>query len=410
MDAINGADTTWVLVSTALVMLMTPGLAFFYGGLVRQKNVLSTLMHSFFVLALISLVWVLWGYSLAFAPSINGFVGGLDWVGLQGVSAEPNPDYAATIPAYAFMAFQMMFAIITPALISGAFAERKRFVAFAVFAVLCSTLVYSPVAHWVWGVGGWIRELGALDFAGGTVVHITSGVSALVCALVLGKRLGYGNEPMQPHNAAYTLLGTGLLWFGWFGFNAGSSLAANGLAASALVTANTAAAAGLIAWLTASWIRHKRPSVIGASAGAVAGLVGITPAAGFVTPMAAIIIGLVTGLTCFYAVEYVVRGRVDDALDVFGVHGVGGIVGAILTGIFATTSVNPAGFDGLLYGNPGQVVTQLIAVVVVAAYAGVVTFGLLKLIDVTIGLRVTEQEEHEGLDASQHGEAAYREA
>lgn len=410
MDAINGADTTWVLVSTALVMLMTPGLAFFYGGLVRQKNVLSTLMHSFFVLALISLVWVLWGYSLAFAPSINGFVGGLDWVGLQGVSAEPNPDYAATIPAYAFMAFQMMFAIITPALISGAFAERKRFVAFAVFAILWSTLVYSPVAHWVWGVGGWIRTLGALDFAGGTVVHITSGVSALVCALVLGKRLGYGNEPMQPHNAAYTLLGTGLLWFGWFGFNAGSSLAANGLAASALVTTNTAAAAGLIAWLAASWIRHKRPSVIGASAGAVAGLVGITPAAGFVTPMAAIIIGLVTGLTCFYAVEYVVRGRVDDALDVFGVHGVGGIVGAILTGIFATTSVNPAGFDGLLYGNPGQVVTQLIAVVVVAAYAGVVTFGLLKLIDVTIGLRVTEQEEQEGLDASQHGEAAYREA
>lgn len=410
MDAINGADTTWVLVSTALVMLMTPGLAFFYGGLVRQKNVLSTLMHSFFVLALISLVWVLWGYSLAFAPSVNGFVGGLDWIGLQGVSAEPNPDYAATIPAYAFMAFQMMFAIITPALISGAFAERKRFAAFAVFAVLWSTLVYSPVAHWVWGVGGWIRELGALDFAGGTVVHITSGVSALVCALVLGKRLGYGNEPMQPHNAAYTLLGTGLLWFGWFGFNAGSSLAANGLAASALVTTNTAAAAGLIAWLTASWIRHKRPSVIGASAGAVAGLVGITPAAGFVTPMAAIIIGLVTGLICFYAVEYVVRGRIDDALDVFGVHGVGGIVGAILTGVFATTSVNSAGFDGLLYGNPGQVVTQLIAVVVVAAYAGVVTFGLLKLIDVTIGLRVTEQEEQEGLDASQHGEAAYREA
>lgn len=410
MDAINGADTTWVLVSTALVMLMTPGLAFFYGGLVRQKNVLSTLMHSFFILALISLVWVLWGYSLAFAPSVNGFVGGLDWVGLQGVSAEPNPDYAATIPAYAFMAFQMMFAIITPALISGAFAERKRFVAFAVFAVLWSTLVYSPVAHWVWGVGGWIRELGALDFAGGTVVHITSGVSALVCALVLGKRLGYGNEPMQPHNAAWTLLGTGLLWFGWFGFNAGSSLGANGLAASALVTTNTAAAAGMMAWLAASWIRHKRPSVIGASAGAVAGLVGITPAAGFVTPMAAIIIGLATGFICFYAVEYVVRGRVDDALDVFGVHGVGGIVGAILTGVFATTSVNSAGFDGLLYGNPGQVVTQIIAVVVVAAYAAAVTFGLLKLIDVTIGLRVTEQEEQEGLDASQHGEVAYREA
>lgn len=409
MDAINGADTTWVLVSSALVMLMTPGLAFFYGGLVRQKNVLSTLMHSFFILALISVQWVLWGYSLAFSPSVGGFIGGLDWLGLQGVGMEPNADYAATIPHYAFMAFQMMFAIITPALISGAFAERKRFAAFAVFALVWATVVYAPVAHWVWGVGGWIRTLGALDFAGGTVVHITSGVSALVCALVLGKRLGFGQEPMQPHNAAYTLLGTGLLWFGWFGFNAGSSLAANGLAASAFVTTNTAAAAGMLAWLAASWIRHKRPSVIGASAGAIAGLVGITPAAGFVTPMAAVIIGLVTGFACFFAVEYVVRGRVDDALDVFGVHGVGGIVGALLTGVFATTTVNPAGFDGLLYGNPGQLVTQAIAVVVVGAYAAVVTFVLLKIIDATIGIRVSEAEEQEGLDASQHGEAAYRE-
>lgn len=409
MDAINGADTTWVLVSAALVMLMTPGLAFFYGGLVRQKNVLSTLMHSFFILALISVQWVLWGYSLAFAPSVGGFVGGLDWLGLQGVGMEPNADYAATIPHYAFMAFQMMFAIITPALISGAFAERKRFAAFAVFALIWATVVYAPVAHWVWGVGGWIRTLGALDFAGGTVVHITSGVSALVCALVLGKRLGFGQEPMQPHNAVYTLLGTGLLWFGWFGFNAGSSLGANGLAASAFVTTNTAAAAGMLAWLAASWIRHKRPSVIGASAGAIAGLVGITPAAGFVTPMAAIIIGLVTGLACFFAVEYVVRGRVDDALDVFGVHGVGGIVGALLTGNFATTTVNPAGFDGLLYGNPGQLATQAIAVVVVAAYAAVVTFVLLKIIDATIGIRVSEAEEQAGLDESQHGEVAYRE-
>ncbi|MEY2846208.1 MAG: hypothetical protein RL076_1754 [Chloroflexota bacterium] len=409
MDAINGADTTWVLVSSALVMLMTPGLAFFYGGLVRQKNVLSTLMHSFFILALISVQWVLWGYSLAFSPSVGGFIGGLDWLGLQGVGMEPNADYAGTIPHYAFMAFQMMFAIITPALISGAFAERKRFAAFAVFALVWATVVYAPVAHWVWGVGGWIRTLGALDFAGGTVVHITSGVSALVCALVLGKRLGFGQEPMQPHNAAYTLLGTGLLWFGWFGFNAGSSLAANGLAASAFVTTNTAAAAGMLAWLGASWIRHKRPSVIGASAGAIAGLVGITPAAGFVTPMAAVVIGLVTGFACFFAVEYVVRGRVDDALDVFGVHGVGGIVGALLTGVFATTTVNPAGFDGLLYGNPGQLVTQAIAVVVVGAYAAVVTFVLLKIIDATIGIRVSEAEEQEGLDASQHGEAAYRE-
>jgi Amt family ammonium transporter len=307
------------------------------------------------------------------------------------------------------MVFQMMFAIITPALISGAFAERKRFAAFAIFSLLWATIVYAPVAHWVWGVGGWIRTLGALDFAGGTVVHITSGVSALVCALVLGKRLGYGNQSMQPHNATLTIIGTGLLWFGWFGFNAGSSLAANGLAVSAFVTTNTAAAAGTLAWLAASWIRHKRPSLLGASAGAVAGLVGITPAAGFVTPMAAIMIGLITGLVCFFAVEYVVRGRVDDALDVFGVHGVGGITGALLTGIFASTAVNPAGFDGLLYGNPGQLLTQAIAVIAVAAYAAGVTFVLLKIIDATIGIRVSEAEEHAGLDESEHGEMAYRE-
>jgi len=409
MNAINGADTTWVLVSAALVMLMTPGLAFFYGGLVRQKNVLSTLMHSFFILALISVQWVLWGYSLSFGPTVGGFIGGLQWVGLQGVGMEPNADYAATIPHYAFMAYQMMFAVITPALISGAFAERKRFAAFAVFALVWATVVYAPVAHWVWGVGGWIRNLGALDFAGGTVVHITSGVSALVCALVLGKRIGFGQEPMQPHNATLTLIGTGLLWFGWFGFNAGSALAANGLAASAFVATNTAAAAATLAWLAASWIRHKRPSVIGASAGAVAGLVGITPAAGFVTPMAALMIGLITGLVCFFAVEYVVRGRVDDALDVFGVHGIGGMVGALLTGVFATKLVNPAGADGLLYGNPGQLLTQAIAVIVVAAYSAGVTFVLLKIIDATIGIRVSEAEEQAGLDESQHGEVAYRE-
>lgn len=406
MGAINGADTVWVMVSTALVMLMTPGLAFFYGGMVRQKNVLSTLMHSFFILALISLQWVLWGYSLAFSPSIGGFIGGLDWVGLNGVGMEPS-EYAETIPHFSFMAFQMMFAIITPALISGAFAERKRFAAFAVFSLLWATAVYAPVAHWVWGSGGWIGEMGALDFAGGAVVHVTSGVSALVCALVLGKRLGYGNEPMQPHNAAYTLLGTGLLWFGWFGFNAGSSLAADGLAASALVTTNTAAAAGMLAWLGAGWIRHRRPSVLGASAGAIAGLVGITPAAGFVTPMGALAIGLITGLVCFFATDYIVRGRVDDSLDVFGVHGVGGFVGALLTGIFATTAVNPGGADGLLYGNPEQLVIQLVSVLVVAAYAAVVTFVLLKIIDVTMKIRVTQEEEQAGLDSSQHGEVAY---
>jgi Amt family ammonium transporter len=408
MDSINGADTAWVLISTALVMLMTPGLALFYGGLVREKNVLSTIMHSFFILALISVQWVLWGYSLAFGPSVNGFIGGLQWLGLNGVGAEPNADYAPTIPALAFMVYQMMFAVITPALISGAFAERKRFKSFVLFSLLWATLVYAPVAHWIWGVGGWIRTLGALDFAGGTVVHITSGVSALVCALVLGKRLGYGSEPMAPHNATMTILGTALLWFGWFGFNAGSALGANSLAVTAFVNTNSAAAMAALTWMTASWIRHKQPSVLGAAAGAVAGLVGITPAAGFVTPSAALLIGFLAGLGCFLAVELVVRGRVDDALDVFGVHGVGGVIGALATGIFATKAVNPAGNDGLLFGNPGLLVTQAIAVVVVAVYAAAVTWLLLKVVDVLFGLRVSQTDEQRGLDASQHGETAYQ--
>ncbi|KPV53762.1 ammonia channel protein [Kouleothrix aurantiaca] len=408
MDAINGADTAWVLISAALVMLMTPALGLFYGGMVRGKNVLSTIMHSFFMLALISVQWVLIGYSLAFGPSLGGFIGGLDWIGLNGVGLEPNPDYAATIPHQGFMVYQLMFAAITPALISGAFAERKRFKAFVIFSLLWSTLVYAPVAHWVWGVGGWIRALGALDFAGGTVVHITSGVSALVCAIVLGKRLGYGDEPMQPHNVTMTVLGTALLWFGWFGFNAGSALGSGALSVSAFVTTNTAAAMAALTWMTASWVRHKQPSVLGAAAGAVAGLVGITPAAGFVTPMAALIIGFLAGLGCFLAVELLVRGRVDDALDVFGVHGVGGIIGALATGIFATKAVNAAGADGLLYGNPGQLGVQALAIVVVAAYAAAVTWGLLKILDATIGLRVSREEEHRGLDTTQHGEVAYQ--
>jgi Amt family ammonium transporter len=408
MDAINGADTAWIMVSAALVMLMTPGLALFYGGMVREKNVLSTIMHSFFILALVSVQWALWGYTLAFGPTQGGIIGGLNWIGLNGVGIEPNGDYAATIPHQAFMIYQMMFAVITPALISGAFAERKRFKAFVIFSLLWATLVYAPVAHWVWAVGGWIRSMGALDFAGGTVVHITSGVSALVCALMLGKRLGYGKEPMQPHNATLTILGTALLWFGWFGFNAGSALGSGGLAVSAFVTTHLAAAMAALTWMTASWIRHKQPSVLGAAAGAVAGLVGITPAAGFVTPPSALIIGFLAGLGCFIAVEMVVRGRVDDSLDVFGVHGVGGIIGAIATGIFATKTVNSAGADGLLYGNPGLVVTQIIAVVVVALYAAGVTFVLLKIIDATVGIRVTSEEEALGLDASQHGEVAYQ--
>ena len=408
MDAINGADTIWVLVSSALVMLMTPALGFFYGGLVRQKNALSTIMHSFFMLAFVSVLWAVIGYSLAFSPSVGGFIGGLSYVGLSGVGLEPNTDYAATIPHLAFMIFQMMFAVITPALISGAFAERKRFKAFIIFSGLWLLLVYAPVAHWVWAVGGWIRNLGALDFAGGTVVHITSGISALVCALMLGKRAGYGSEPMEPHNVTHTILGTALLWFGWFGFNAGSSLGAGTLAVTAFVNTHLAAAMAALAWMTASWIRHKRPSVLGAAVGAVAGLVGITPAAGFVTPMAAIIIGFMTGIGCFFAVELLVRGRVDDALDVFGVHGVGGIIGALATGIFATKAVNAAGNDGLLYGNPGLLVTQFIAVAVVAAYAAAITFVLLKVINLVVSIRVSPEEEKQGLDASQHGETAYQ--
>ena len=407
---ISAADTAWVLTSAALVMLMTPGLAIFYGGMVRGKNVLSTIMHSFFILALISVEWVLIGYTLAFGPDAGGLgiIGTLDWVGLNGFGQEPSSDYATTVPHLAFVAFQMMFAVITPALISGAFAERKRFKAFVIFSLLWSILVYSPVAHWVWSANGWIFNLGALDFAGGTVIHITSGVSALVCALVLGKRIGYGREPMQPHNATLTVIGTALLWFGWFGFNAGSALGANGLAANAFVTTNVAAAMAALTWLTASWMRHKQPSVMGAACGAVAGLVGITPAAGFVTPMASIIIGFLAGLGCFFAVEYVVRGRVDDSLDVFGVHGVGGMIGALATGVFATTSVNPDGADGLLYGNPALLGIQAIAVVVAAGYAAIVTFVILKAIDATIGLRVSVDEEEKGLDATQHGEVAYQ--
>jgi ammonium transporter, Amt family len=405
---IDSGDTAWVLTSSALVLLMTaPGLALFYGGMVRQKNALGTLMQSFIILCLISVQWVLWGYSLAFGPDRGGFIGGLDWVGLRGVGQTPNPDYAATIPHQAFMLFQMMFAVITPALITGAFAERKKFSTFLVFALAWATFVYDPLAHWVWGVGGWLRNLGALDFAGGTVVHISSGVSALAAVLVIGRRRGFGQQPMPPHNLPLTVMGAGLLWFGWFGFNAGSALAASGLAAHAFTTTNTAAAAAALGWMFTEWATRGKPTVLGAASGAVAGLVGITPAAGFVTPMAAIVIGAVAGVLCYAACNFKTKLGYDDSLDVVGVHGVGGTWGALATGIFATKLVNEAGGDGLLAGNPGQLFVQLIAVVVTILLGFVVTTIVLKILDGVMGLRVTEEEELAGLDLSQHSETAY---
>ena len=406
MDKINAGDTAWLLASAALVMLMTPALGFFYGGLVRRKNVLATIMHSFFILCLISVQWVLWGYTLAFGPDIGGIIGGLDWAALRGVGQDPGP-YAPTVPHEAYMVFQMMFAVITPALITGAFAERKRFKAFVVFTLLWATFVYDPVAHWVWG-GGWLGQLGALDFAGGTVVHITSGVSALVAALVLGRRVGYGREALEPHDATMTVLGASLLWFGWFGFNAGSAITAGGLAANAFVVTNTAAAMAALTWMTVSWLHKGAPSVLGAAAGAVAGLVAITPASGYVDVSASILIGLGAGIFCYTAIQITKRFKVDDALDVFGVHGVGGAWGALATGVFATVAVNSAAKDGLLAGNPGQLGIQAIAVLASIAYSAVMTFVILKLIDLFVGLRVPESEEVLGLDASQHREAAYQ--
>lgn len=411
MAAINPGDTAWVLESAALVMLMTPGLGFFYGGLVRRKNVLSTVMHSFFVLCLISIQWVLWGYSLAFGPDAHGWglIGDFSWVGFNGVGLTPNKDYAPTIPHQAYAIFQMMFAVITPALITGAFAERKRFKAFVLFSLVWATLVYDPIAHWVWGAGGWLNKLGVEDFAGGTVVEIASGASALMAAWVLGKRILHraGEEAVEPHDVTMVVLGTALLWFGWFGFNAGSALAANGLAVAAFVNTNTAGAMGALTWLTLHW-RHKgRPSVIGATAGAVAGLVAITPAAGFVTPAASILIGLVGGGVCYWAVQLRDRLGVDDALDVWAFHGISGTVGMLLTGLFATTLVNAAAAPGLFSGNPKQLGIEALASAVVWGYASAVTFLCLKLVNVFVPLRVSEEEEAMGLDLSEHAETAY---
>ena len=407
---LDTGDTAWVLISAALVLAMTaPGLALFYGGMVREKNALGTIMQSFIVLCLISVQWVLWGYSLAFGPDHGHIIGGLEWAGLADVAidkADPS-GYAPTIPHQAFMIFQAMFAVITVALITGAIAERMKFSSFLVFALLWATFIYDPLAHWVWGVGGWIRNLGALDFAGGTVVHISSGVSALACAIVLGKRRGYGKEHMAPHNLPMTVLGASLLWFGWFGFNAGSALGANALATSAFVVTNTATAAAALAWMAVEWLYRGKPTVLGAASGAVAGLVAITPASGFVGPISSIIIGAVAGGLCFAAVMVKSRLGYDDSLDAVGIHGIGGTWGALATGLFASKAINSAGADGLFFGNPGQLWLQLVAVLATWVLAFVGTFVILKIVDWTMGLRVSDEDEQLGLDLSQHDERAY---
>jgi len=405
----DSGNTAWVLTASALVLLMTiPGLAFFYGGLVRRKNVLSIMMQCFVIVCVISLQWMLFGYSLAFGPDFHGIIGKLDWMGLAGVGATPNPDYSGGIPHYAFMIFQAMFAIITPALIIGAYAERVKFSAFLVFTLLWATFVYDPLAHWVWGVGGWMRTLGALDFAGGIVVHVSSGISALVLALMLGKRIGYNHKPIRPHNLPFTVLGAALLWVGWFGFNAGSALAADGLAANAFVTTHIATAAAGITWALIEWWHNNTPTILGAATGAVAGLVAVTPACGFVNPMNAMFIGMIVAVVCYIAVA-VIKGKLgyDDSLDAFGVHGVGGTVGTIATGLFAEKVVNAAGADGLLFGNAHQLYVQSLSLIVTVAFAAIMTFIIFKIVDALIGMRVEENNEVVGLDLTQQSEAAY---
>ncbi|MCX7991900.1 MAG: ammonium transporter [Proteobacteria bacterium] len=396
-----------MLISTALVMLMTPGLALFYGGMVRKKNVLGTMMHSLIAIGVVTAIWVIFGYSLAFGPDKFNIIGSLDYVFLNNVTTNPHPDYSPTIPHQLFMAFQLMFAIITPALISGAIAERIKFSSYLVFLILWLIVVYLPVAHWVWGVGGWIRNMGALDFAGGLVVHIISGFSALAGCIVLGKRKGYLREPMPPHNLTMTLLGTAILWFGWFGFNGGSAIASNQLSVTAFINTHIASAIASLSWLISEWIHRKKPTLLGLASGVVAGLVAITPAAGFVTPFASFLIGLVAGPICYMAVSLKARLGYDDALDAVGVHGVGGTVGAIATGLFATKAINSAGNDGLFYGNPSLLWAQIISVIVSIFYAFIVSYILFKIIDKMIGLRVSNEEEIEGLDISQHGENGY---
>jgi Amt family ammonium transporter len=415
MPEIDTGNTAWVLAAAALVMLMTPGLGFFYGGFTRQKNVLATIMQSFIVVALVGVQWVVIGYSLTFAPSVGGgFIGNLDFFGLRDVGLTPSEVYATSIPHEAFMIFQAMFAIITPALITGAFAERAKFSTFLVFMLLWSFLVYDPVAHWVFSADGWLsaydfpKGIDALDFAGGTAIHINAGAAALAAAIMYGRRKGYGSEAMEPSNVTYIVLGTAILWFGWFGFNAGSAGAASGQAANAFVVTNTAAAAAAFTWMMMSWFFAQKPSVVGAAAGAVAGLVAITPASGFVQPMEAIAIGVGAGAFCYLAVRLRARTRLDDSLDVVGVHGIGGTWGALATGLFAAAAVSGIdGMDGLTHGRGAQVVDQLVAIGAVWGYSFVVTTIILKVLDVTMGLRVSDDEEVMGLDVSQHGERAY---
>ncbi|WP_027186503.1 ammonium transporter [Desulfovibrio inopinatus] len=402
----NSADTAFILICAALVMFMTPGLALFYGGMVRGKNILGTLMHSMIMLGVVSIVWAIIGYSLSFGSDIGGFIGGLDYLWLNGVGQEAAP-MADNLPHLVFMIFQCMFAVITPALITGAFAERIKFSGFLLFSILWVVVVYAPMCHWVWG-GGWMGEMGALDFAGGAVVHMSSGASALAAALYIGKRQGFGKQHFIPHNLPLTILGAAILWFGWFGFNAGSALAANGLAASAFVTTHMAAAAAACGWLAAEWLHAGKPTTLGMASGAVAGLVAITPAAGFVTPMGSIIIGLLGGFICYGGVLLKPILGYDDSLDVVGIHGLGGTWGALATGLFATTAVNVGGADGLFYGNPGQLWIQFVSVIATWAFCFVMSLILLKIVDVIVGIRVTPEEESVGLDVSQHSETGYQ--
>ncbi|MEW6667521.1 MAG: ammonium transporter [Thermodesulfobacteriota bacterium] len=403
----NTGDTAFVLLSAALVMLMTPGLALFYAGMVRSKNALGTLMQSFIIISVISLEWILWGYSMAFGPDKFGLIGGLEWFGLRGVGMTPHPSYGPTVPHQVFMIYQCMFAVITPALITGAFAERMRFGSFLVFSLLWATLVYNPLAHWIWAEGGWLRRLGALDFAGGMAVHLSSGVAALAAAFLLGKRKGYGSEELKPHNLPMTLLGAGILWFGWFGFNAGSALAAGSLAGSAFVATHIAGTVGALAWIGMEWKVSGKATTLGAASGAVAGLATVTPASGFVGPISAAFIGLLAGIACYLGIRAKNSLKYDDSLDVVGIHGVGGVLGLLATGFLASKAVNPDGADGLLFGNASLLGIQALAALSTIAYAFLVTFVLLKLVDRVFELRVPEHEEISGLDLSQHQETAY---